>query len=192
MVEKVSPEEWKNIVSYDPSSGEVIWRERFVETKYDKAFNTRFAGKPVVRRSAGYILLGHLNTTYMAHRVAWAVMTGSYPIYGIDHINGIRDDNRWCNLRDVPQGENLKNQCINARNTSGRIGVLYRERDHVWCAAIYADKRQVFLGSYATRDEAVAAREAAEKVLGYHKNHGRAPTFIAASSRSDRLAAVSS
>jgi hypothetical protein len=171
---KIRPEMWKDIVDYDAETGVFVWRFRSSTERYDRAFNSRYAGKVAGgKKNNGYLFLKYEYEFYPAHRVAWAVQTGSYPKNNIDHINGVRDDNRWVNLRDVTQSENLKNARLPRTNTSGRIGVRFVTRDKIWAAAIYAERKQIYLGSFKTKEDAIAARAAAEKLHGYHPNHGR-------------------
>jgi HNH endonuclease len=47
---------------------------------------------------------------YRAGRLAWLYMTGEWPKNQIDHINRDKADNRFCNLRDVTQTENMRNK----------------------------------------------------------------------------------
>lgn len=47
---------------------------------------------------------------YKASRLAWLYMTGEWPKYEMDHINHVKDDNRWVNLRDVTPAENCANR----------------------------------------------------------------------------------
>ena len=58
----------------------------------------------------GYIELMLNGSHYKASRLAWLYMTGEWPKYEIDHINRIRHDNRWDNLRDVSHKDNLTNR----------------------------------------------------------------------------------
>lgn len=66
------------------------------------------------RNVHGYIRLsvaGHSGKkSVSAHRFAFLWMTGAWPIGVVDHINGDRHDNRWCNLRDVTVEQNASNR----------------------------------------------------------------------------------
>lgn len=110
--------------------------------------------------------------SYQAHRLAFAYHYGRWPIYQIDHINGVRDDNRIENLREVTHAENHKNKKLPNTNKSGVPGVrLDRGK---WVSAIYVGKRQqTYLGRYSCFLDAVAARYRAEREYGFHQNHGR-------------------
>jgi|GEM_PF-5583807 len=57
----------------------------------------------------GYIILKIKGKQFKYHRVVWLVVTGDFPNNEIDHINRIRDDNRFENLRDTCRFENTRN-----------------------------------------------------------------------------------
>lgn len=90
----------------------------------------------------------------------------------MDHINGNTSDDRWENLREVTNAENLRNRKQAKTNKSGVTGVCWYKRTNKWKAYIHHVKKK-HLGFYATIEEAIAVRKAAEKRYGYHPNHGR-------------------
>lgn len=174
MARLISLAEWQSAVSYYPETGRFFWKQRPAVTKYEKAWNARFAGAPAGSiTQSGYVILHFREGQYLAHRIAWLISYGSHPVHNIDHINGNRTDNRLCNLRDVPQALNLRNVRLSAKSKSGYPGVHFRQRDKIWVAQIYDGNGTIYLGSSKDFDEAVAMRKLAEGQLGYHPNHGR-------------------
>jgi hypothetical protein len=109
----------------------------------------------------------------MAHRVIWAIVHGYWP-HQIDHINGVKTDNRLCNLREVDDAENRKNMCLRSDNKSGHHGVRWSEHLHKWRAEIRINGKTNHIGVYQNKEDAIAARKASEAALGFHVNHGRA------------------
>jgi hypothetical protein len=87
--------------------------------------------------------------------------------------NGIRDDNRLVNLRDVTHKENLRNQKLSSSNKSGMTGVSWNKALNKWRALITVDYKMKHLGVFINIEDATQARKKAEKKYGYHANHGR-------------------
>lgn len=172
----IDPAEVTARLSYDAKTGVLTWLARppsmFKTARDCKAWNTLYAGKPALtaKHGAGYLHGSLCGVPVLAHRVAWVVAHGEWPDK-IDHINGVRSDNRLRNLRSVTGKENSKNCRRHSRNKSGITGVFLRA-DGRWMANIAVDCRTVYLGLYLTIEEAAAARQAAQRVLGFHKNHG--------------------
>ena len=126
---------------------------------------------------AGYITAQGYRTVradgkmYGVHRLIWLMVKGHMPDCEVDHINGIRLDNRICNLRSVSWSDNGKNKRMLKNNTSGCIGVSqYGDR---WQAYINADAKRISLGVFHLKDDAIKARKKAEEYYNYHDNHGR-------------------
>lgn len=166
--------ELHDFLKYDPATGKFLWLER----PDSPTFNSRFAGKEAFTRTdAKGSKIGKINDrTFKAHRVAFAMVHGRWPDSdkGIDHINGIRSDNRIENLREVNASENNRNQAKPKGSKTPRVGVR-REGDR-WRAGIKVDNKERFLGRFESLAEAIKCREAAERRFGFHENHGRPPT----------------
>lgn len=101
---------------------------------------------------------------YLSHRLAWFYMTGAWPEQEIDHINGVRDDNRFANLREADRQIN----CQNVRkpyknNRTGLLGVKPSLGKFV--ARIYVDGKERHLGTFKTPGLAHAAYVAAKREL---------------------------
>ena len=106
---------------------------------------------------------------YFAHTLAWRICHETWPAL-IDHINGDRSDNRIANLREATVAQNIANQKRPKRNTSGFKGVSHTKKGAVgrpWAANISHGNRKRWLGSFATKEEAAKAYDAA--ALELHK-----------------------
>lgn len=112
-----------------------------------------------------------LGKPILAHRAAWVLHYGKWPDGEIDHINGVRTDNRICNLRDVDKGGNQRNATRRKDNTSGYAGVYKWKKRYL--AHIRIDGKLKVIGRFDTAEEAHAFREVEKLKYGYHPNHGR-------------------
>jgi len=120
----------------------------------------------------GYVRISVLGVSYKAHRLAWFYVHGAWPNQ-IDHINGIRDDNRLINLRSVTAKENQQNKQMQKNNKSGVCGVRWAGKLNKWRCTINDSGAAVNLGVYHDFFEAICARKSAENRYGFHPNHGR-------------------
>lgn len=147
--------------------------KRGTKKSYADMYNNQHAGK-VVGLSVvtnRYLSVKIDGISYSVHRLIWFYATGIEPEY-IDHINGIKNDNRLENLRAVSHLENCKNMAVTDRNTSGHIGVFWHKGEQKWGAKISDAGRRIYLGYYKDFKDAVKARKRAELKYGYHENHG--------------------
>lgn len=168
----------RKLLDYDPETGTLTWLPRPIESfatvGAGKVWNKCFAGKKAFAHldGTGYRAGTLLNKTYTAHRIIWKLVYGEDPTY-IDHIDQDKLNNALSNLRNVTATESNRNLPMNPRNTSGVTGVMFHKRRGKWVAQMKGWRgKSSFIGSYATKQEAVEARRNAEKLLGYHPNHG--------------------
>ncbi|QXV72963.1 hypothetical protein [Edwardsiella phage PVN06] len=151
--------------SYDPSSGSMVRIKR-----YDSYGRSSECYLPVTKtNNRGYYWCNVFGKMFLVHRLVWLYMTGEHPDDEIDHVNGDRLDNRWCNLRAVTAFENARNQGERIDNTTGRRGVT--RNGSGFLVRISQNGVRYHLGTYATLDEAIAVRKNAETLLDYHPNH---------------------
>jgi hypothetical protein len=113
--------------------------------------------------SRGHINISIASRFYGAHRLAWLYMTGEWPSMHIDHINGVRDDNRWANLRHVTASVNMQNlRGARSNSKTGLLGVC--PKGNIFEAYIGVKGRSMFLGCFKTAIEAHEAYVAAKRI----------------------------
>lgn len=161
-----SKERLNELLEYNPETGVVKW-------KYHPN-RTDLIGKPVDRKSGshGYIVCSVDGHKYGLHRLIYKMVTGQEPVI-IDHANGKRDDNRWCNISNVTHQENNLNASLMSNNKSGVTGVFYHEKQQRYLATVRIECVSIHLGSFKTIEEAAACRQGANKVIGFSDRHGK-------------------
>lgn len=173
----------RQLIHYDKITGKMVWRARPVDmfgaTKAWKAWNTRYSGKEAFTHTMGngYRRGSIFCTNYLAHRVIWAICTGSWPVETIDHKNGNPSDNRWDNLRAATHAQNQQNKGL-VKSSSGVKGVCWNPRRNKWLAQIQANNRSIFLGHFDTKDD--AAKAYAQASSKFHGEFGRVENFAPA------------
>jgi hypothetical protein len=132
------------IFHYDPTTGIIRW----INSKRAH-FNGKESG---YINNKGYRMVEYDNQVYSAHRLAWFLYYGNFPSKEIDHINGIKTDNRITNLREVSTRENCQNR---RRNINGKLpGAFYSKKDNRWYAQIKINGKSTHLGIFSTESEA--------------------------------------
>lgn len=151
----LTAERVRSLLSYDPENGVFRWK-----ISRGNAAAGSVAAKRVSSRYQDIKIDGR---TYQAHRLAWLMVHGRWPNQSIDHINGVKGDNRLCNLRDVSHIENMQNQKrARTNNQSGALGVSPK-RSGRYCAQIQANGKKYHLGHFKTIEQAAAAYRRAKR-----------------------------
>jgi len=167
----------RDCFDYAPETGKVTWRRRprehFKRNRAYLMWNTRFALQEAGwLQPDGYINVGVNRAKHKLHRVVWLMMKGEWPKDQIDHINHIRTDNRWANLRETTNLENGRNQGKPVNNTSGVTGVSWHKQRKKWTAYINVNGHKYHLGIFTNIQDASNAVASAYKTNDFHANHG--------------------
>lgn len=159
--ERAPSGEFSDLVSYDPESGQFAWK--YAAT----AKGDLLKGEPGWTNADGYVVIGSGRRFVMAHRLAYEIMTGRpFPAgRDIDHINGLRSDNRWANLRIASRSQNNMNAKVREDNSSGHKGVSFDRARKQWAAEIRAFGERHHLGRFDRIEDAIAARQRAENKM---------------------------
>lgn len=150
----------KEFLHYHQESGKLLWKSN------KKPINQwREAGTLWVN---GYVRIRCRGKYYYAHRVVWYLAHGEN--VEIDHINGIRTDNRIENLRSCNRQQNLRNSSKHFPNgsaTSKCKGVYWSKQKSKWHARINVDGKTKHLGFFSDEKDAAVSYDAA--LLGVDK-----------------------
>lgn len=162
-----SQEYLNSVLAYNHVSGRLTWKTRGVAN-----WDARYAGTPAMEciNNTGYYHGTVAGKDYLTHRIIMKMVTGKEPIQ-VDHIDGDPLNNALGNLRSVCNQENNKNRKLHGNSSTGVMGV-HLERGR-YRARIRVDGRHISLGSFASIDDAIVARRAADRRYGFHPNHGR-------------------
>lgn len=162
---EITPDLLRELLDYSPDTGQLLWKPR----EGAKNWNTRWAGRPALAyKDTNDYLYGRVFAQRIyAHRAAYMIYHGIVP-NDVDHINGDRADNRISNLRSATRSENLRNRSANKRPTKSGIVGVYLVPSGRWQVYIC----QKSLGTFATKEEAIHARRAAEAKMGFSPRHG--------------------
>lgn len=155
----------RGLFDYNCETGEIVRKV---------AAGSSSAGRPVFSKNAHGYLRTKVNGKHIAaHRLAWALHTGSFPKSDIDHINGDKEDNRFANLREADRSQNQINRGLMKNNTSGHKGVNWNASEGKWMARCAAYGKRIHLGYFNNIADAVAAyKDAASKLHGQFSRQG--------------------
>lgn len=100
--------------TFDYKNGKLYWKGTSGRRTLGKVAGSK--------NQNGYINICLSGKYYKGHRLIFLYHNGYLPEF-IDHINGIRDDNRIENLREATRGQNQRNR--KPTGTSKYMGVLF-------------------------------------------------------------------
>lgn len=162
--QSITQKRLKELLHYDPDTGVFTWTENAYY---------RVRGKPAgTKNTIGYIQIQINRKIYHGHRLAFLYMEGNFPPGHVDHIDHDPHNTKFVNLRKVTHAENMRNQTLNRKNTSGHCGVHKHPYSNKWFAKIVVNQKQIHGGFFDSIECAIEARKTLERAHGFHKLHG--------------------
>lgn len=172
----------KDLIDYDPATGVAKWNEREYtlcmpenggfDSRFITSFNKHNAGNVIdTVDGRGYISTSIKDYKVALHRLIFIYMTGLESVC-TDHINGIKLDNRWENLRAVTDAENKQNvkRKIGESGYTG-VRVINRVSGVGYRSQIRVNSKPIHLGMFDTAEEAAIAYNSA--IDKYRNGYGR-------------------
>lgn len=157
--ETLTLERLKALIDYNPETGSMVW-------KISTSNRNPVGSEAGTIMKHGYRHVSIDGRRYLAHRLAWFYVHGSWPTE-IDHIDRDRSNNKLANLRLSTRSQNNMNTKRRSDNKSGVTGVTWHKGSQKWRATIHKDGKQVQVGMFATIEEAAKAyQEVANQMHG--------------------------
>jgi len=140
----------KEYLDYNPITGVIVWKKK-------RGQRSQIGSEAGGFQNQGYRRIKLQGKSMLSHRIAWYLYYGVWPEDEIDHINGVKDDNRIDNLRVVSHRENGQNQY---KHRNGKLIGCYfdkRLRKNPWKAKTVINGKEKYFGMYPTEQKAYEA-----------------------------------
>lgn len=163
----ITQERLKELLDYNPETG--------VFTRLISVGGQKVGSIAGTLRKDGYMQIRADGNRYYAHQLAFLFMEGYLPEI-VDHINRIRNDNRWVNLRESNSQKNNRNR--NTKNKSGYLGVFWDTQKQKWRITVRDSTGKNIHGGYFNYlDLRLAVQRANELRLKLHGPDAILETF---------------
>jgi autotransporter translocation and assembly factor TamB len=157
------------LLHYEPTTGALTWKQ---DRRMGKAQNGAIVARAGGRAGGLEVATGYwqINISGVGkmrlHTLIWWMVTGKRPAVLIDHKNGIRDDNRWDNLREASTTVNAENRhAARCDSQTGVMGVQFHAKKQRFAARITKSGKKLVLGYFKTPQEASAVYQQAKREL---------------------------
>lgn len=148
---------FRDLFRYEKESGFLYWRVRGKKRSVTDPAGTK--------TNRGYVAISVCEKKFYRHRIVWAIHYGKLPELGLDHINGIKGDDRIENLRIATTSQNGFNRTKTKANKSGFKGAWFDKKRGQYRSRIVTNGRETHLGYFEDASKAHEAYlTAAEKL----------------------------
>lgn len=161
----LTQEQLKSLLSYNSLTGTFTWLK-----KSNPKSNIQVGSVAGCVGPDGYTRICINRRQYRGHQLASLYMLGE--IKQLDHVNTNRSDNRWSNLREASQSENVANTSISSRNTTGVKGVTLDKVSGLYIAQLVVNTKRYRRCFKALDEASVWIREIREALHKDYCNHG--------------------
>lgn len=156
---KVTQEQLRELFTLDPDEG--VLRYRVKHLRYKAGLVAGSVGHK------GWRSIMVNQRRYQAHHLVWMYVHGRWPTHELDHVNGIRDDNRLSNLREADAFQQVMNSARPPTNKSGARNVYFIRKSGKFRVSVRYRGKHVHIGHFSTLQEAsVAATDARNRLHG--------------------------
>jgi hypothetical protein len=142
--------------TYDRDSGQV--------------FNNKTGKPPLAVNINGYLRVttsvNNKRKFMQAHHVVWFFEYGEWPTSCVDHIDGVKTNNHYTNLRLVTSRENAQAYRKSIKSSSPYQGVTWDKAIKKWTSRIRVENKNKYLGTFTCELEAARAYDKALVGLG--------------------------
>ena len=139
----LTQETLRSIIHYDPETGDFTRKTGEIART---TMNTR------------YREISIQNHKWLAHRLAFLYMIGEVPKF-VDHINQLKGDNRWCNLRACSHKENMRNTKVRKNSITQVRNVRKHIRSGLYHVVLKIDGVRKSFGYYKDLETAAIVAE---------------------------------
>jgi hypothetical protein len=168
----LTQERLKELLKYNPETGIFTWKC----TRGGSAKKGCVAGH--IDTQSGYRRIEVEDTLYRASRLAFLIVEGYFPEHYVDHINRVKSDDRWLNLRHVSAQCNTINRGVPKNNKTGVTGVFFDNAKKKWIAYISKSRKRYHLGDFTSFSDAVRTRFEAEVRFKFQDCNSTSSAFL--------------
>jgi len=136
----------KSLLHYNPETGEWKWLIRKAVCVSEKKQAGGICDVYGIKRRK----IGIDHKVYTAARLAFLYMLGRWPMGVVDHFDGNGLNDKWENLREVSQHDNMKNVLTHRDLPMG----VYQWKNGKYYSRIMLDGKSECLGTFETMEEA--------------------------------------